>query len=273
MKNMSRHTAVIVSLLLLSSCIAGQEQEGVEDNDMRKLVAAQTSNMFTTGTLYTDQTVNPIPNLQVGPLEAGEYTIQFEVLPPADGFGYFAQAIIDWKVEGHQLRRVISVNPGAVVSGVAEAVDIKIVDFSGPISNFLSPTVRNPKPYQVFASLSKGTRPDFGVPVVLDSTYPQIIPVSSTTSSIPIPANAGVTSVLVTVVPFDAAPAVLGVQDIIVHMNGTVGLNPTVKAYMPLAQQTGPGWVPIAPGSTNITIENRNAAVRAEAFILWGVEG
>src|SRR5208337_3559257 len=68
--------------------------------------------------------------LQVSPLDPGNYTIQFTVLPPADGLGFAAYAIVNWKTAGHQLTRKVSVFSGAVLSGVCDSVDIFIVDVS-----------------------------------------------------------------------------------------------------------------------------------------------
>jgi hypothetical protein len=83
---------------------------------------------------------NSQPNLQINDLEPGEYTLQFQVVEPTiDGFvnggvrAYFGSAtyaIVHWKVGGQQIRRVISVFSGAVLGGVAEAVDVQLLDQS-----------------------------------------------------------------------------------------------------------------------------------------------
>ena len=72
-----------------------------------------------------------LPNLQINRLEPGEYTIQFSLVEPViDGLASATYAYVDWKVDGQQLQRIVSVYSGAAISGVAEAVDIHLLDQS-----------------------------------------------------------------------------------------------------------------------------------------------
>src|SRR5271165_1265351 len=104
--------------------------------------------------------------LQAGPFYPGEYTVQFHVEPPNDGDGYLCLATITWKIKGMPLKRVITVGPGIAITGVAEAVDVKLQDMS-----FLAGGIGGARPtgqtYTVTITVSKGSRPTTMLPPVL----------------------------------------------------------------------------------------------------------
>lgn len=111
------------------SSLTIEEQRG---EDMQQLVRSHITDLFTTGNALGSFAGQRLPNIQVNDLEPGEYTIQFQVVEPTiDGLDSSTYAIIRWKVGGQQIQRIVSVYSGAVISGVAEAVDVQLLDQSG----------------------------------------------------------------------------------------------------------------------------------------------
>jgi hypothetical protein len=127
---------------LASSCtISVKDDEQMTQNARGKnLTRSFLSTMQTTVNPLGSFAGNLVANLQIDQLEPGEYTIEFQVIePPIDPENYALYAYIKWKVDGQQLQRIINVFSGAVISGVAEAVDVYLLDQSGrgTGSNFL----------------------------------------------------------------------------------------------------------------------------------------
>lgn len=95
------------------------------------LLNSQITSMITTGSPLGSFAGPQQPNLQIDHLEPGEYTLQFQIVePPSDPFPFSTYAIARWKVHGQQIQRIISVFSGAVLGGVAEAVDVQLLDQS-----------------------------------------------------------------------------------------------------------------------------------------------
>lgn len=107
---------------------------------MLNIRKSQITPLYTTQNALGSFAGAPQPNLQIDDLEPGEYTLQFQIVQPTiDGVlnggrrgnpGSAAYAIVNWKIQGQQIRRVISVFNGTVLAGVAEAVDVSILDQS-----------------------------------------------------------------------------------------------------------------------------------------------
>ena len=249
-------------LFFLVGCTYNTTEEAFE---MSNCIGSQTSDMTTTPNLYTTIIVQPITNLQMDNLEPGEYTLQFEAESPNDGLGFFARAIVHWKVRGQQLQRIISIAPGAFLSGVAEAVDVYVIDYSGE-----GPLRVVQKPYKVFCTLSRGTRPNVEQPATVSNQSTPIALASGASAVVLVPPDAGVISVLVMASIVAPVGPTGNFDDITVQMlDGTA--NPR-GIYMPWAQQTGPGWVPLVPGTVSIEVTNRGA--NSTSFTtLWGVDG
>lgn len=92
---------------------------------------SQITPMFTTGFTLGSFAGPQQPNLQIDHLEPGEYTLQFQVIEaPQDNIPFSTYAIVRWKVHGQQIQRIISIFSGAVLGGVAEAVDVQLLDQS-----------------------------------------------------------------------------------------------------------------------------------------------
>jgi hypothetical protein len=110
----------------------GAEERG------KRLTRSQITTLTTTandiGSFFLVGNQQQLQSLQQTELEAGEYTVQFQVIEPViDTRGFATYAIITWKVDGQQLQRVISVFSGAAISGVCDSVHVKLVDQSGRI--------------------------------------------------------------------------------------------------------------------------------------------
>src|SRR5271157_5513727 len=99
---------------------------------MKKLTCSATTTLLTTANALGLFAGTQLSNLQQSNLEPGEYTLQFNVIePPIDGLGYATYAYVVWKVEGQPVPRIISVYNGAAISGVADSVDVHLLDQSG----------------------------------------------------------------------------------------------------------------------------------------------
>lgn len=197
----------------------------------------------------------------------GAYTVQFAVTPPdfqtnfaAPGFGiYTAIAEISWRVEGGDVRRVVSVANGVSVSGVGQGVKVAIRD----TTTFGAP----PRDYTVFAQVAPGTRPSVQQPPTLLG-FPtfQTINAGGGTATINIPANAGVISSEVSIGPVAIAGfPVIGV--LVIQKNGGGQI---LKEYDPTVES---GFVPVAPGCTQIDIVNQNAANNYRIQVTFGIDG
>lgn len=208
--------------------------------------------------------------LQVSPLDPGNYTIEFTVLPPADGLGFAAYAIVNWKTAGHQLTRKVSVFSGAVLSGVCDSVDIFIVDVSQiGVAGF--PVT--PQAYQVGISLSRGARAANMQPATLMTQLSALPIIPNSDSNFTIPSDAGVISALVTAAR-QSNNSGIGSGGVIIptdvfarqYSQGSIVLN----TWYPIAQS--PGWVPIAGNAVSVDVRNEGTN-NALINVIWGIEG
>jgi hypothetical protein len=325
----------------------GNGNEGVMPTPgMVQVRKAQISDLYTTGNALGSFSGPQVPNLQIDHLDAGEYSLQFQVIePPIDALGYATYAIIRWKVQGQQIQRIISVFSGAVIGGVAQAVDVTLLDQSdrsmagfhyaltailvpgsptvtlagggaainlrqneqvffnsqpgvayslaAPVVNvgaggvfqlatpYTGPAAPAPgssfwaqSPYKVGVALSKGTRPTImQPPVLLTSKLAQTIAPASLgpVAGIAVPQDAGVISILTSVVP-TLAPNVslVAANEGYVLFGQAGGL--ISHSYIP---GTPEEWYPIPPGTTNVSFGNANAGGGASLNFTyqWGIEG
>lgn len=260
---MSRHSVSVLLATFLLGC-GGQG----ECDAMLNTIARATANMIRTtaaGSNTSDLPIGtPIPSLQVNELSPDIYTIQFEGMPP-DTDGFSAYAIINWKIGGQQITRKVSVFSGAAISGVCEAVDVKLVDVSNIAFNALGAD-----PYKIAANLSRGQRAATMQPAVL-YTQPSII-VTAALNGAPanfvVPQGAGVISVMVNNALGTGAPLAPPATDVVAAALDSFGNN--LQVWYPNLQN--PGWVPV-PGTTKtISVLNRGPS-DSLVNVVWGVEG
>lgn len=223
-----------------------------------------TASMLTPMTVGQNQLGNSINQDEFIP---ETYTIQFgfvEIEKDRDGVLNLptTRAIITWKVDGQQQRRVISVVSGAAISGVCNGVDVKIEDV--PIEG----NTNDGLTYKVQTTMSRGLRGNTQQPPILVDGVAQSIPA---VSGVPfsVPDDAGVISLfpMINIGEFAHAdaPGVTDFQITFTDPNGSA-----LGAVYPLA--SGSGWIPLPPGTQTVNVFNGTAKV-AFAQLLWGIEG
>lgn len=225
----------------------------------------------TIGTTLDYSTLRFNPSLQVDHLSADTYTVQFSIIPPAPipSFGQTVNtlAIVRWKVQGQQMQRVVSVVNGTSISGLAEAVDVQVADYSGFMTNAFGGPVNPPgRSYKVAASLTKGIRAATLVPPSLALSPGAVVP-GVGLANFPVPPDAGVNCFYVTSV--SQGNTTIDLQDIIVSQ--FYGSTNNFAASYPLAVD-GNGWTPLFPGATNLSITTRDAA-GTFMNVIWGIDG
>jgi hypothetical protein len=216
------------------------------------------------GAAITLQSAAPfLSNLQMIDLDPGEYTIQFSVLPTPTRVPAVNAEVI-WKVNGQQLRRLISVYSGAAIGGVCEAVHVKLQDQSGVLDSLLLGDV-----YKVIGTLSRGTRPVIMQPPILMTLPAQLIETGVLNPIIlGVPQDAGVVNVffLVTENIGFAAPLDTDIQAFFVSQGGVI-----LGGVYPLKEDD---WVPLPPGTVTVQIRTNQAAPNNTFVqVIWGIEG
>jgi hypothetical protein len=215
---------------------------------------------------------NKVINFQTG-MVLGTYTLQFGLL---DNYVHSptettrARAEISWKVAGNNVRRVVDCVAGLSISGNAESVSVKIFDES----NFNGSAQSQ---YNVSVQLAPGVRPTVERPPTyvasagsINGSGYYITTFADNTEIIPVPEDAGVISVAVTVSP-DVAGALAPYQAIVDQYNGP-GVGATLlKRYDPRDEGE---FVPLAPGCTSIRLRQDPALVSTNYWtVTYGIDG
>lgn len=261
---MSRIFLGIIALFMVG-CAYRTDYNEVDDMGDR-CIAAKLAEM--TRTAAAGNAVAGLPvgvqisGLQESQLEPGEYTIQFTAIPPADGEGFAAFAIVNWKVAGQQVTRIVSVFSGAAISGVAEAVDVSIVDVS-QIGSAGFPTT--PLPYKIGTSLSRGGRADTMQPATLSTQLTALSVAHGASQVFLIPKDCGITSVMVLAA---GSPVPVSSNAIVASQESPAT---AINVWYPVLQ--GPGWVPIQSGAVDVRVVNNDAANAIFVNVIWGIEG
>lgn len=188
------------------------------------------------------------------------FTIEFNVTPPVSGY-YFCLAEIIWSTEGNEVRRLISLVNGAVISGTAQFAKVRIFDNTViPAAPFNDPEV-----YKVSAQVAPGCRPSQQQPPRLRGGLFEVAGGGGTTD-VAIPTDAGVISVNLqfryTNTPNTGSVSFLSAGGAIVL--STFDLN-----------RVNPGdWIPVPPGATIMRIQNNSGAlISLLGAETWGIEG
>lgn len=230
--------------------------------------------------LLTLGSAQPEISMQADFDEPGPYTLQFDVQYPAESNPlapeYFegfpaAQARIFWSVEGNSVERLVTLTPGASISGVGQGVSVKVSDLS---TFTTAPTVT--VQYPVGIQVVKGPRSAIQPPFYFRSSDRRrlVAPVAAGLQfGDTVPEKGGITSCRV-FAGFAGGP---GIEDGIVEMGFSV--KNTVVAPFQYAVVLDPqkqGLIPIPPGATSYYLRLRSVPVGSGDFywnILWGVDG
>ena len=198
-------------------------------------------------------------NIDVSDLEPGTYTLQFSVIniQPSPNLHIaippIVHAIVTWKIEGQQQRRVVSVVSGASISGVCQAVDVKVQDINNAEDDGYG--------YQVQVTLSKGLRANTQQPPALSRGRLVLVSQTALLSSMcrKIRASSRFSQCSIRAHPDDMGIAMVD------------AVNNTVATIMPAPLSTQ--WIPIVPGTTQVRLQNFNATDGMFCNLLWGVDG
>jgi len=196
-------------------------------------------------------------NLQKAFEETGSYTVQFNVLgkdESATAGTRITRAQISWTVNGNLIHRFIDVVNGTSITGFADSVNVAVSDFSqGPIS-----------PYTVTIMVAKGSRPTTQQAPFLNAGNISLL-AGAQTHTLKLPQDVGATCAFVTVVPSTPDGAIPEFDATVSHDSGQGSL----KLYNPRAAQ----WVPLASGTTAITVSTGPAAPATLWSVTLGIDG
>jgi hypothetical protein len=187
------------------------------------------------------------------------------VKPVPSSSGVRCIAICTFKVFGVPIRRVLDLGSGTSISQVAASVDVAVQDMTYTVGGPGGVT------YSVSATIAEGTRPATALPPVLwQPPFPTpgsflIAGGGGGSVGIPVPEDAGITSIEVTAVDDTVAttsPLFLVVQH---FCNSTL-----LKAYSPVIE---PGFVKLNPSCNRVVVVNLSTTDDVQISVTWGVDG
>jgi hypothetical protein len=219
--------------------------------------------------------------------EAGNFTVQFGVFQPKRKTNSISpvitEAIVNWSTAGNSVTRRITISQGTCITGMGNAVNIRIIDNTPTDTNFPKENL----PYDVSVQISKGVRAiPAGVPspiligfnpnpasrLLLPRTGVRVnvggtLVTSAVPVTYPVPQDAGIVSVLVNVtpdvLPFTIPPAGATVT----FVNDAAGIS--LAIYDPLK----PMWIPLFPGTTGLQLTTNIAPQNINFSIYFGIDG
>lgn len=178
--------------------------------------------------------------------------------PVGGNQGVRAIATCVFSVNGINIQRQIDVGSGATISLCCEAVTVSVADATFTV--FGPGNIQ----YNVSATVTRGVRPSVAYPPSLFGKATLLVPAVGV-STIPVPPNAGVVSVMVTC--FDeTAPGTVPVFIRVQHRIGAF-----INAEYSAGVETG--FVKIAPGTTSIQLNNLSGTDTCSAFVNFGIDG
>jgi hypothetical protein len=210
--------------------------------------------------------------------EATIYTVRFGVNPTTTGdttalaTTYRCVATIRWKVAGQVITRQMDVGQGAAISGACEGVDIDLQDMTPT-----DPDAPLNIPYRVVVQVVRGGRTNYFTPATLAAATDIVNSLASTqvgavqiaaagvpdgNARYPIPPNAGVYSVEVTVGPTGNTNPIS-----LVCVAGAGSYE--AKIWNPLVNI---GFVLLPSNATYVEVINQGLDP-VEITLTWGVEG
>jgi hypothetical protein len=241
----------------MNGCLAEVESSEEDMNHPRKIGWSQS------GSLTPGSTQGAV-NLQAQFPVIGPYTVQLNIEDPngpltVNNEIIRAQADIQWSVEGNTVSRTVDCTKGITVSGVAEAVTVKIRDRS-------IVTLTNKVPYVVSINVAPGTRPSVQQPPVFTGDR-QRLNGGLANGNVPVPA--GAISAQINVSGILIGQPVVDPDDYIVRQTANGGTN--LKSYSPFRYD---GWIPLAAGCTSLNFEQAAVVVGDWYwFTSFGIDG
>jgi hypothetical protein len=204
---------------------------------------------------------------------AGNYTVQFNITDSNKWMGidsFNARADITWTINGNSVTRTVDCANGISVSGIAQAVAVRVYD------NSVLVTDQEWHPYQVTIVAAPGVRPDLQQPVILTHKpvgHTQFIQILQQTGitlwyRFEMPIDAGIISVFTSVVPFVRGDVIPPNALRAAMFNGPEGKS--LRMYDPMINT---GWVPIAPGTKYFEISQAGNAPTTLWSITYGIDG
>lgn len=192
------------------------------------------------------------------------------VQPVPTSQGIRCVALVTWKVEGVQVKRVLDVSNGVSISGTAQGVDVQVQDVTYSILG------TGGQSYTVSATVTRGVRPSTSLPPVLYSSY-YAVPGGGPGIIVPIGNIDGALNLLA----FPDA-GIVSMEVVAVQVAPTNGLPPAdfwvnqyngpsvVKTYAPLQISD---FVKVVPGTTRVQLREITAGVTVDATLSWGIDG
>jgi hypothetical protein len=181
---------------------------------------------------------------------ASNFTVTVDV--QADTTVAFASAIVAWSIDGTTITRQFDVSAGATISGLAEAVQVRVSD---------STPTGHPQGivYGVVIAIAAESRPTTAVPPVLTGLASVAVGAAASTVAIPVPA---------------------GANGVVVYGSTAAGA-PTLQ----LAEQTADGsvtvletsvapgqFVPLVSGAGRVVVTNLGGAT-ANVTVVFSIDG
>lgn len=210
----------------------------------------------------------PIPTPTIAP---ANWPASSGIIQPTATFqGIRCVAIVSWKVEGVQVKRVLDVSNGVSISGTAQSVDVQVQDVTYSVAG------TGAQAYTVSATVTRGVRASTSLPPVLYSSNLSIpgggggivLPIGNIDGTLELLAfpDAGIVSM--EVVAVQTAPADnLPPADFWVSQYNGLSL---VKTYAPLQISD---FVKVVPGTTRVQLRENTAGTTVNATLSWGIDG
>lgn len=216
------------------------------------------------GTLFTQQAGPSVSCQKPYTDESDVYTVQFGItLPVVNGVivGVRPQARISWSVADGTVTRLIDVGPGTSISGPAQAVKVALFD-----STIAGPMGSAGTPYNCSIQIAKGCRPTNTAGPTLSGGFYGTTGGGSV-GPLVIDQSAGIVSVMVT---YGSGPGLAAPGAGIIQVVEDDGVNVTQTWF---ASQDHPEFVPLAPNTRRITINNVSASTNASVGVTYGIDG
>lgn len=209
--------------------------------------------------------------MQVDFGKAGPFTVQFALsFTPFSSLNnqpIRCEALVSWKTAGNTITRRITVGNGASISGVAEAIEVRVMDTSAVV---IAPPGAL-QTYSIEISVGPGTRAGDTTPPQLQlvdaNRNPTIIVAANSQAALGVPSDGGGKSLHASVANSGGAAGAIPDQGAVLRQGQ--GSTHILKSYDP---RSSPGWIPLAVGCDRLELIN-NTLVDQEWSVTLGIDG